>query len=67
MKTITITDMQENKVLASMQTEDALYWVSFLKAWFITNDKNIEDFKKSASTFYATNDIGKRLYKVLVE
>lgn len=68
LRKITIIDIQEDKVLASMQTEDVLYWVSFLKAWFIiTADRNIEDFKKSASTFYVTNDIGKRLYKVLVE
>jgi hypothetical protein len=67
MKTITIKDLKEDFILASMQTEDVLYWVSFLKAWFITNDRNIEDFKKSASTFYVTNDIGERLYKVLVE
>lgn len=64
MKTITITDLQENIVLSSMQTEDVLYWKAFIKTYFIIGfNRSVID---KEDRMYIIDEKGEKIFSVVV-
>lgn len=65
MKTITITDLKENKVLSSMQTEDVLYWRAFIKTYFIIAfNRSVID---KEDRMYVIDERGEKILSVVVD
>jgi hypothetical protein len=63
MKTIILTDLKESKVLAEMKTEYVLYWVSFIKTYFIVGfNKSV--FYENANLYYILDEKAERNFKI---
>lgn len=66
MKTIVMTDLKENKVLAEMNTEYVLYWVSFIKTYFIIGF-NRSVFFENANLYYILDENAERIFKIEIK
>lgn len=66
MKTIILTDLKENKVLAEMKTEYVLYWLSFIKTYFIVGF-NRSVFCENANLYYILDEKAERIFKIEIK